>query len=80
MSLLTLTNTDALVAGVVDANRAKRGLFLPGTGVEILAPEDLQGLRPRHVVVMNDVYLDEIATTLAGLRVGASLRPIEALF
>ena len=80
LSLLTLTNTDALVAGVVDANRAKRGLFLPGTGVEILAPEDLQGLRPRHVVVMNDVYLDEIATTLAGLRVGASLRPIEALF
>jgi hypothetical protein len=67
------------VPGIVDANPAKRGCFLPGTEVEILAPEDLVELRPRHVVVMNDVYLEEIAATLAQLGVDASLRPIEAL-
>jgi hypothetical protein len=80
LSLLTLTGADTLVPGIVDANPAKRGCFLPGTEVEILAPEDLVELRPRHVVVMNDVYLEEIAATLAQLGVDASLRPIEALF
>jgi hypothetical protein len=80
LSLLTLTGAEALVPGVVDANPAKRGCFLPGSEVEILAPEDLMALRPRHVVVMNEVYLDEIATTLSQLGVDASLRAIEALF
>ena len=80
LSLLTLTGTTGLVAGVVDVNPEKRGRFLPGTGVEILAPIDLRHVRPRHVVVMNAVYLDEIRETLAGLEVEATVRPVEALF
>ena len=80
LSLLTLTGTESLFPGIVDANRSKHGLFLPGTGLEILAPESLSEIRPRHVVVMNDVYLDEIAGTLAQLGVEAALLPVEGLF
>jgi hypothetical protein len=80
LSLLTLTGAETLVPGVVDANPAKRGRLLPGTEVEILAPEDLVEILPRHVVVMNEVYLDEIAATLAELGVDSSLCAIDALF
>ena len=76
LSLLTLTGTENLVPGIVDVNRGKRGRYLPGTGIEILAPEDLQALRPRHVVVLNEVYLDESARCSATCGSEASLRSV----
>jgi SAM-dependent methyltransferase len=54
------------VAAVVDINPFKRGRFVAGTGHEILAPQDLEALRPDIVVVMNAVYGEEIAADLRG--------------
>lgn len=56
---------------VVDVNPAKQGMFMPGTGQPIVAPERLQEAQPDLVVVMNPAYADEIAAVLARLDVAA---------
>ena len=48
------------VAAVVDINPYKQGMFLPGTGHEVLAPEILIEIKPDLVVVMNQIYQAEI--------------------
>ena len=53
------------VACVVDVNPAKHGMFMPGTGHEIVPPERLVELQPDLVVVMNPAYADEIRADLA---------------
>ena len=45
---------------VVDINPRKQGMFIPGTGQEIIPPEALLATRPKHVIVMNPVYINEI--------------------
>jgi len=49
-------------AVAVDVNPAKQAMHLPGTGVEILSPEDCLARIPpeRRICVMNSNYLDEI--------------------
>lgn len=64
LAVLTLADVDDAVAGVVDANPAKRGLYLPGTSHEILGPEDVPALAPHHVVVMNPIYVEEVRRSL----------------
>jgi C-methyltransferase C-terminal domain len=59
------------VAFAVDVNPAKHGMFLPGTGHEIIAPERLSDIGPSIVVVMNPAYVDEIGADLARLGVDA---------
>jgi SAM-dependent methyltransferase len=49
-----------LVGGAVDINPFKHGMFMAGTGTEILAPERLLDIKPALVIVMNPVYLEEI--------------------
>jgi hypothetical protein len=52
------------VAAVVDINPHKWGRFVAGTGHEIVGPGQLAELRPDLVVVMNPVYVEEIAADL----------------
>jgi len=77
--VLTLTGIGDEITSVVDGNPAKRGLYLPGTDREILGPRDVPAVRPAHVVVMNAVYVDEVARTLAESGVDASVRSFESL-
>jgi hypothetical protein len=79
LALLTLAAVDDVVAGIVDGNRAKRGLYLPGTARPILGPQDVPGLLPRHVVVMNSVYVEEIRTSVNEMGVTADVRSFESL-
>ena len=52
---------DAGAVGVpVDINPQKHGLFVPGTGQRVVAPENLAELGIRLVLVMNPVYTAEI--------------------
>jgi SAM-dependent methyltransferase len=53
------------VASAVDINPAKHGMHMPGTGHEIVSPDELRVLRPGLVVVMNPIYEEEIARDLA---------------
>ena len=49
----------------IDVNPGKQGMFMPGTGHEIASPDRLADRPPDLVVVMNPVYVDEIARDLA---------------
>ena len=55
----------------VDINPAKHGLFLPGTGQQVVAPAGLRDLDIGLVLVMNPVYADEIAGMVAAQGVTA---------
>lgn len=64
---------DDAVACAVDVNPHKQGHHLPGSGLPIVAPEELRRVRPHVVVVMNPVYLDEIAGALRRLEVATEV-------
>jgi hypothetical protein len=53
-----------VVPAVVDINIHKQGKFMPGTGQEIVAPDDLAAIDPAVVIVMNSAYAGEIRAAL----------------
>jgi hypothetical protein len=55
------------VDAMVDVNPRKQGMYLAGSGHEILAPEALIERRPDVIVVMNPLYEDEITTRVRSL-------------
>jgi SAM-dependent methyltransferase len=63
-------------ADVVDINPFRQGAFLPGSGVRVLAPEELRDRRPDVVVAMNPAYLGEIAQALAELGLASELAAV----
>jgi hypothetical protein len=71
--LLTATRASECVSALVDVNPRKHGLFLVGSGVRVIAPHELRALEPRHVVVMNEIYLDEIRASLDAEAVSAKI-------
>lgn len=76
VSLLTSLGVGREVAGVVDINPHRQGMFLPATGHRIIAPEALPAYEPDLVLAMNPIYLDEIRADLERLGVGATLRAV----
>jgi len=48
------------IAHLVDINPNKQGKYIPGTGHEIIGPQDLATRQITSVVVLNPNYLDEI--------------------
>ena len=79
LAVLALADVDDAIAGVVDGNPVKRGLYLPGTSRSILGPQDVSALEPRHVVVMNAVYVEEVGRSLVDAGVTADVRAFESL-
>jgi hypothetical protein len=59
---LFMRRAGASVDFVVDANPAKHGKYLPGTGLQVHSPEQaMQQLPPgANIYVMNSNYLQEI--------------------
>ncbi len=81
-TLLGTTGVDvSRVAFVVDRSPAKQGRYLPGTGIPVLAPEELLARRPDVVLLLAWNVADEVvrqqADYLAGG--GAFLVPVPAL-
>ncbi len=64
------------VRAAVDINPHKHGMFMAGTGHEIIAPERLRSLEPDLVIAMNPVYLDEIQGALDDLSISARLEAL----
>lgn len=62
----TVNGADGIVA-LVDVNPHKRGQFVPGAGVEVLAPQALLGRKLKSAIVLNPLYRAEIATIATGL-------------
>ena len=59
---------------VIDINPHKQGLFVPGTGQQVVAPERIPAICPEVIIVMNPVYLDEIQKMIAGLNPPKDIR------
>ncbi len=49
---------------VVDINPHRQGMFMPGTGQEIIAPGVLKKIQPDVVIVMNRIYEQEVKEEL----------------
>lgn len=76
VTFLSLVDPDRTVTAVVDANPRKWGRFLPGTGHEIVAPEQLASSPVWTVLVMNPVYASEIGERLQAMGSGAGVRVV----
>ena len=68
VSFLNMLETDGVVEHVIDVNPRRQGMFIPGTGHEILAPEFLVEHQPELVILSNGLYEAEIRARLEQLR------------
>jgi SAM-dependent methyltransferase len=75
VAFLTTLNIQDEIPYAVDLNPYKHGMYMAGTGQEIVAPEFLRECRPDVVVVMNPIYCDEIQQDLDRMGVAAELVP-----
>ncbi len=62
--LLAATGGAHLVTALVDVNPRKHGTFLVGSGLPVVDASALRDIRPSYVVLMNEVYLDEVRDQL----------------
>lgn len=76
VAFLTELGDAELVDAVVDINPFKHGRFIAGSPRAVVAPADLLEVAPDLVVVMNRIYLDEIATDLRGLGMSCSVEAV----
>ena len=64
VSFLTTLKVPQDLEYVVDINPYRNGYYMSGTGHKIVGPDFLQEYRPDVVIVMNEIYCDEIRTLL----------------
>jgi SAM-dependent methyltransferase len=73
ISFLNFLNVKDEVPYVVDINPRKRGMFISGSGQEIVPPEFLRDYRPDSVIIMNPIYRTEIEHNLADMGLQAEI-------
>ncbi|NLX05660.1 MAG: methyltransferase domain-containing protein [Phycisphaerae bacterium] len=67
VSFLSAVEAGNEIAAVVDINPHRHDRFLPGSGRIISPPADLPSYRPDLVIVMNPIYLDEVACDIRAM-------------
>jgi len=77
VAFLSMLGVGDEVDYAVDVNPGKDGMFMPGTGHEIVSPNRLEQLRPDLVVVMNTAYADEIAAELRARGIETELLTVD---
>lgn len=70
ITFLNLFAATGLIEDVVDINPKKHGMYIAGTGQEIVPPESLAGIKPDSVIIVNPVYKGEIEEAIG--RMGLS--------
>jgi hypothetical protein len=73
VTFLNTVNAGDQMEVMVDINPRKKGLFVPGTGQQIVGPDHLQTAPPDVIVVMNPLYREEIRTQALALGVKAEI-------
>jgi SAM-dependent methyltransferase len=73
VAFLTTLGGERVVAHVVDINPHRHGMYMPGSGREIVPPERLRDDPPDVVIAMNPIYREEIGAHLRELGVQAEL-------
>ncbi len=73
VSYLTTLGLQDEIGYAVDINPYKQGMFMAGTGQEVVGPDFLAEYDPDLVVAMNPIYLAEIQAELDRIGVEANL-------
>ena len=73
VTFLNVMNVEKQIQYVVDVNPRKQGLFVPGTGQQIVQPDALGSYRPNTVIVMNPLYSGEIQRMATNMNIAAEL-------
>jgi hypothetical protein len=76
VAFLTTIGAGAGIELAVDINPYKQDRWLAGSGVRVVAPEQLREYRPDLVVAMNPAYLEEIGHALSELAIDAPLAAV----
>lgn len=76
VSFLSATGVADAIEYVVDINPYRQGTYLAGHGSRIVAPDFLSAYEPDTVLVMNEIYVDEIRRDLARLGLRPCLRTV----
>lgn len=66
VTFLNLLDKAGVVEYVVDLNPRKQGMYVAGTGQEIVPPEFLQTYKPDVVMIANPIYEGEIREMVTG--------------
>jgi SAM-dependent methyltransferase len=69
VTFLNVLKTRDKIQYIVDLNPHKHDKYVSGTGQRIVAPAYLKHYQPDYVVVMNDIYKDEIERTLGTMKI-----------
>ena len=64
VSFVTHLGEHPALACAIDINPAKRGSFLPGSGLPVVAPGDAADRRIAAIVLMNPIYRQEVTAML----------------
>ncbi|OZH51995.1 SAM-dependent methyltransferase, partial [Hydrocoleum sp. CS-953] len=73
VAFLTTLDTIDKIDYVVDINPHRHGKFIPGVGKEIKSPEFLKEYQPDEVIIMNEIYQNEIQKMLNDMGVSAKI-------
>jgi hypothetical protein len=65
VAFLTALNVDGQIQHVVDINPHRQNTYMPKIGYQIRPPEILKEYMPDAVIIMNEIYIDEIRKKLA---------------
>jgi SAM-dependent methyltransferase len=76
VAFLTALGIGDEIGCVVDINPYKHGMFIAGTGHEIVPPAFLREYRPDVVIAMNPIYRDEIGRDLSKLGLEPALTAV----
>lgn len=58
---------------VIDLNPHKHGMFVPGTAQIVMAPEFLKEYMPDYIIIMNQLYKDEIEQSARDMGISAEV-------
>ena len=73
--MCNLANPD-IVSGVIDINPNRDGTYVLGSSWLTQTPQALKGCKNISIIVMNPIYMDEIAKILASSDISANLIPL----
>jgi hypothetical protein len=76
VTFLNTLQTHKQVTYAVDINPRKQGMYVAGTGQEIVSPEFLRDYQPDAVILMNPIYREEVQRTLDKIGVQADILPV----
>ncbi|MDH3217835.1 MAG: class I SAM-dependent methyltransferase, partial [Candidatus Krumholzibacteria bacterium] len=68
VAFLTTLGIRDEIGCVVDINPHRQGKFIPGVGLQVMAPEYLKQYRPQSIVVMNPIYAAEITEMVRNMQ------------